>query len=390
MTLQGRDIVCIGFSDWGKDILTNEQHLLVRLAERNRILYVESLGVRRPQLAGRDLRRMARRAIRGVLPARSVDGLHVLSPLVLPVHSRAAARRFNAWVLPWLVKRAADRIGLSDPLLWSFVPQAEVLLERLLPSTVLYYADDDHGAKPGIDEASFREAENRFAPRADAVLASAPAIVERLRRLNDNVHYSPNVADTKLFATALEAGPVDPTVDGLPRPRIVFIGAICASKIDVPLVVELARLRPSWSFAFVGPIGMGDGGPRTNVDALREPPNVHLFGTRPYEQLPSVLRGADAAIVPYLTGGAMRSVFPMKIYEYLAAGVPVVSTPLDSLQDVDEVAKAADAAAMAALLDDALERDSRASRSERSVLAQSHSWEARIEQIATVLGEWAT
>ena len=384
MTLEGRDIVCVGFSDWGKDVLTNEQHLLVRLAERNRILYVESLGLRRPQLAGRDLRRMARRAIRGLLPARSVDGLHVLSPLVLPVHSRAAARRFNAQVLPWLVKRAADRIGLRDPLLWTFVPQAEVLLGRLRPSKVLYYADDDHGAKPGIDEASFREAENRFAPQADAVLASAPAIVERLSGLNDNVHYAPSVADTKLFATALEEGPVDPSVAALPTPRIVFIGAIRASTIDVPLVVELARLRPSWSFAFVGPVGMGD--PRTNVDALREPPNVHLFGTRPYEQLPSVLRGADAAIVPYLTGGAMRSVFPMKIYEYLAAGVPVVSTPLDSLEDVDEVAKAADAAAMAGLLDDALEHDSRAARSERSARAQSHSWEARIEQIDTVLG----
>ena len=383
MTLAGRDIVCVGFSDWGKEVLTNEQHLLVRLAERNRILYVESLGLRRPQMAGRDLRRMARRLARGVRPPRPVAGLHVLSPLVVPLHSRSAIRRLNARLLPWLVERAARRLDLRDPLLWSFVPQAEVLLERLRPSAVLYYADDDHGAKPGIDEESFRDAENRFASRADVVLASAPALVERLGELNDNVHYAPSVADTKLFARALEPGALDPALGALPSPRIVFIGAIRASTIDVPLVVDLARMRPDWSFAFVGPVGVGD--PRTNVDELRTLPNVHLLGGRRYEQLPSVLRGADAAIIPYLTGGAMRSVFPMKVYEYLAAGVPVVSSPLPALAHVDEVAKAADAAGMASLLDEAVADDEPASRRERSARVEDHSWEARVDQLAALL-----
>lgn len=381
--IEGRHIVCVGFSDWGKDVLTNEQHLLTRLAARNRILYVESLGLRRPQLARRDLRRMARRLAQGVRPPRQVAGLHVLSPLVIPLHSRSAIRRFNERVLPWLVQRAADRIELRDPLLLSFVPQADVLFERLRPSAVIYYADDDHGAKPGIDQDSFRDHENRFASRANAVLASAPALVERLRKLNDNVHYAPSVADTKLFATALSPGELDPAVGALPPPRVVFVGAIRASTIDIPLVVQVARMRPHWSFAFVGPVGMGD--PRTNVDALRALPNVHLLGHRPYEQLPSVLRGADAAIVPYLTDGAMRSVFPMKVYEYLAAGVPVVSSALPALLGVDQVAKAADAAGMTALLEEALADDSPSSRSERSAAAQGHSWESRLDQIALVL-----
>jgi glycosyltransferase involved in cell wall biosynthesis len=376
------DVVCVGFSDWGKEVLTNEQHLIVRMTDRHRILFVESLGLRRPEVAGRDLRRIARRLVRGLAPARSVDGLHVLSPLVLPLHSNPLARRFNAWILPRLVTRAARRAGLQDPVLWAFVPQAEVLIDRLKPSRIVYYCDDDHGAKPGIDEASFRDAEDRFARRADVVLASAPSLVERMRERNADVRFAPNVADTRLFAGALEPGPVDPAVEALPGPRIVFIGAIRASTVDVGLMVELATARPDWSFAFVGPVGMGD--PRTNVDELRALPNLHLLGSRPYEQLPAVLRGADAAIVPYRLDGAMRSVFPMKTYEYLAAGVPVVSTALPALVGVDEVPKAADGAEMARLLDEAIAADDPAARARRSHAAQRHSWESRVLELEAV------
>lgn len=387
MTLRCHDIVCVGFSDWQMDLLTNQQHLLVRAAAANRILFVESLGLRRPQLATRDLSRMGRRMVRATQPLREVDGIHVLSPLVLPLHSNEALRRLNARLLELFVKRAVAKLEMRDPLLWSFVPQAEVLIDVLKPSQVLYYIDDDHAAKEGIDAESFLAAEERFARRSDAVLASAPELVTRMRTLNGNVHYAPNVADTQLFAQALEPGAVDRELAALPGPRIVFVGAIIAAKIDIDLVTELAKLRPEWSFAFVGPIGPGD--PRTNVQGLKELSNVHLLGHRPYEQLPQVLRGADAAIVPYRLDGEMRSVFPMKIYEYLAAGRPVVSTPLDTLVDVPEVLKAATAEEFSARLQETIGSDTDQARAQRSQRAQAHSWDARLDQIAEALGQLA-
>jgi len=382
--LRGRDIVCVGFSDWGKDLLTNEQHLLVRLAAENRILFVESLGLRRPQVAGRDLKRLARRLIRGLMSPRAVDGLHVISPLVLPLHDRPWARRFNAWALRRLVSRAVRRLGLRDVVLWSFVPQAEVLLEALVPATVMYYVDDDHAAKDGIDAESFAAAEGRFARRADVVLASAPDLVERMRELNGNVHEAFNVADTALFATALEPGPADTAVAALPEPRIVFVGAILAAKIDIPLVRELAALRPAWSFAFVGPIGPGD--PTTDVSGLRNLPNVHLLGHRPYERLPEVLRLASVAIMPYHTGGEMRSVFPMKTYEYLAAGLPVVTTDLPALAGVDAVTRVTGAEAMIAAIEAAMAGDDPAARAARSAAAHAFSWESQLVLLGDVLG----
>jgi glycosyltransferase involved in cell wall biosynthesis len=382
--LTGRQIVCVGFADWDTELWTNQHHLMSRLARDNDVLFIESLGLRRPQLAGRDVRRILRRLRRGVAPARPVpEGLHVLSPLVLPLHAQPAVRAVNARLLPALVRRATRRLGFRRPILWAYVPQAEALLDALSPSLVVYHCVDDIAAQPGVDAASFRAAEARFAARADLVLASAPALAARMRTLNDNVLDAPNVADTAAFATALEPGPVDPAIDALPRPRILFTGAVVATKLDVPLIAELARARPDWSFALVGPTGMGD--PRTDVSALDAVPNVHLLGGRAHVALPAVLRGADAGIIPYASNQLTASIFPMKVYEYLAAGLPVVATPLPALAGVEAVATAADAVGLARALDAALGAGGDDQRRARSAAAAAHSWDARLAEIAAAV-----
>lgn len=379
----GRDIVCVGFADWYSELWTNQQHLMSRLAKTNRVLFIESLGLRRPQLAGRDVKRIARRLVRGLAPPRRCDGLHVLSPLVVPLHGSAAARALNARLLPALVGRAVGRLGLRDIVLWGYVPQAEVLLDALAPRTVVYHCVDDIAVQKGIDGPSFTAAEERFARRADFVLASAPRLAERMRTLSEHVHYVPNVADTELFAGALDDGPIDPAMAALPAPRIVFTGAVVATKLDLDLLVGLARARPDWSIALVGPVGAGD--PSTDVSRLTALANVHLLGLRLYADLPAVLRGADAALIPYAVNTLTASVFPMKVYEYLAAGLPVASTPLPALSAVEEVAFASDAATMAQTLDALLAADGPQERRARSHAVAAHSWDARLEEIGRAL-----
>jgi glycosyltransferase involved in cell wall biosynthesis len=381
--LAGRDIVCVGFNDWETDLWTNQHHLMARLAQRNRVLFVESLGLRRPQLAARDVRRIARRLVRGVRGPRRRHGVAVLSPLVLPLHDRAAARRLNAWLLPRLVGRAARRLGYRDPILWGYVPQAETLLEVLRPSRVVYHCVDDIAAQDRIDTASFVASEQRFAARADLVLASAPTLAERMRTLSPNVLYAPNVADTAAFARALGPGPIDPALAALPEPRIVFTGAIAEAKLDLDLLAGLARARPEWTIALVGPVGLGD--PSTDVSALAALPNVHLLGTREYADLPAVLRGAAAGLIPYRRSQLTDSIFPMKVYEYLAAGLPVVATPLPAIKGVEDVVVAAGVEATIAALDAALASDGAEARAARSARAASHSWDARLQEIARAL-----
>ena len=134
---------------------------------------------------------------------------------------------------------------------------------------------------------------------------------------------------------------------------------------------------------------MGAGDPRTNISALERLPNIHLLGARPYLELPEVLRGADVALVPYAINDLTRSVFPMKVYEYLAAGLPVVTTPLPALAETAGVVVAADAPATVAAVERALAEDGAATRRARSAAVRENSWDTRLEEIDAYLSSLA-
>jgi glycosyltransferase involved in cell wall biosynthesis len=156
-----------------------------------------------------------------------------------------------------------------------------------------------------------------------------------------------------------------------------------ATKLDLGLIAGLAHLRPDWSIVLVGPRGLGD--PGTDLSPIEGVANIHLLGPRAHEELPAVLRGAAAGIIPYALNPLTGSVFPMKVYEYLAAGLPVVSTPLPALAGVEDVVIVEDAEGMAAALERELAADTPQRRAERSRRAARHSWDARIEEIVAAL-----
>ncbi len=188
--------MCVGFADWDTELWTNQHHLMSRLARENRVLFVESLGLRRPQLAGRDLARIARRLRRGLAPPRAADGLHVLSPLVLPLHRPAAVRALNRRLLRAQARRAARRLGVRRPILWAYVPQAEVLIEALDPELVVYHCVDDiaaqerrrHRELPRRRAALRRARGPRAGERARARAADARALGQRAVRAQRRRH----------------------------------------------------------------------------------------------------------------------------------------------------------------------------------------------------------
>jgi glycosyltransferase involved in cell wall biosynthesis len=377
-------VTCLATADWDAPLWTNKQHIASRLAQEVPTLYVESLGLRRPRLSARDLRRIARR-VRGV-PGREVfdttSEIEIVSPLVVPIHGMKGVRLLNRQLLLRELRPRVRR--LQHPrLLWTYSPLTTSLVDLADFDLVAYHCVDDLATVPRTPTATIRAAEADLARRADFVFCSAPSLADRLRAFNDRTLYTPNVGDSAHFARALEAGQVFPEMAALPHPRAVFVGALTDFKIDWTLLERVACLLPGWSFAFVGPTG--DEKRMRGWRSLQKYSNCHFLGLQPYERLPDILRGASVGLVPYVLSEHTRGVFPLKTMEYLAAGLPVVATPLDSLsaEDVPSVALARTAADFANAV--ATTETLVDGRQERSAYAGTRTWDSLLTAMTSAM-----
>lgn len=341
---------CILFAtaDWDEPYWTNKQHCAQSLAALGiRVLYVESVGLRSPKAgSAKDWGRLWNRLCKGleslILGARErAPGIYVLSPLLIPAgHRRRWSRVLNRFLLKAAIARAAWQRNFCKPLIWTYHPFMLDVIEGMDCGHLLYHCVDDLAAVPGVDGASFRSAEIALLRRAQLVFATAPALAEHCRQHNSNTHYMSNVVDAEHFGRALESGPIPADLAAIPEPRLVYHGVLSDFKIDFPLLLNAARLRPDWSWVLIGE--EREGQKSSLVAELKTLPNVHFLGYKPYAVLPDYLRGMKVGLLPSLINDYTRGMFPMKYYEYLAAGLPVVSTPLDFTR-VCEVLTAADA-----------------------------------------------
>lgn len=384
-------IVLAASAAWETPAPVNAHHVARRLAARgHRVLFVESVGLRAPAplASGHDLRRMTARLrgfARGVREA--APNLFVLSP-VFPVAGPAWLRRLALEGVARSAARAARRLGFARPVLWAFLPTALPLAGRLAPRAVVYHCVDRYAANPGVDAAFVDALEAAMLARADVVFATSPALAAHLEaRARAPVVCVPNVADVALFARAHEPLPEPAELAGLARPRAVYVGNVAAYRVD-PALLDAAA-RSAGALVLVGPVGLGDAGPPPPaLRAALARPNVRALGPRPPDALPALLRHCDVALVPFLDNDHTRASFPLKVWEYLAAGLPVVATPLPSLCALGTegtLRLAAGPEAFAAAVRAAAD-EPRARRAERLARARAHDWPARIEALCEAVG----
>ncbi len=385
-SLKGASIICIASANWDAELWTNSQHLMSRLARENRVLFVESLGLRRPRARWRDLQRTAGRIrnwSRGV--RRPAGNLLVYSPLILPFHNVRWARDLNFWILRTSLSRIAKREKLIRPILWTFLPTSSDLVGHLGESLAIYHCVDEYGANPGVPADVIHRMEKDLLESADLVFTTSRSLYEGKSRFNPRTHYLPNVADAAHFHRAADAETEVPEeLRALRRPVIGFVGALSDYKVDFDILLHMTRVHPEWSIALVGPIWAGTGPKK--ADELRRAPNVRLFGARPYAELPGLLKGFDVCIIPFLVNETTVNVFPMKFHEYMAAGKPIVVSDLPSIAEFRRYCRTARGPeAFTRAVEEALGEEPEGAAAERIAVARRNTWETRLEEIASIV-----
>ena len=290
-------IVCLSHLRWDF-VYQRPQHLLTRAARQHRVLYVEEPepDMQIPYMEVREDASGVSIAIPHVAPSSTVSDLRLLLD-------------------QQLARENADTL-----VLWYYTPMALLFSDHLRPAAVVYDCMDELSAFAGAPR-ELPDAEAALLKRADLVLTGGHSLYVSKQRRHGNVHEFPSGVDVEHFAAAqrIHEEPLDQST--IPKPRIGFFGVL-DERLDRELLASIASQAPGWHFVLIGPVT------KINPHDLPRGSNLHYLGPKSYDDLPRYIAGWDVAMMPFAMNAATRYISPTKTPEYLAAGKPVVSTPI--------------------------------------------------------------
>lgn len=287
----------------------------------------------------------------------------------------------NAPVLPRLAKKLesafATLTGRKEYLLWLAHPLLAPALSGLSPALTVFDAIDNFLEHPQFSrlKGTLRRNYEQIAQKADLILTTAEDGPTPWRRTDAPVHHVANGVDVSAFRGPF---PEPEALAAIPKPRLGYVGVL-QERLDAELTMAMAKRFPEASFVFVGPI-FGD---PAYFAALQALPNVYFLGPVPYRDVPAYMSHLDVCLLPHCQNAFTASMNPLKLYEYLAAGRPIVSTPVppaERFTDVIHVAGTVEAFATAIKQALAESQDSEARR-RRQTFARSHDWNLRVHEI---------
>jgi glycosyltransferase involved in cell wall biosynthesis len=308
-TARRPDIVCLSHLRWDS-VYQRPHHLMSRFGEVGRVFFWEE------PVLGND-------AHPTLQLTTAAPGIRVARPQLLQGLDRETSDVAQARLLKAMLRG----LGFEDYVLWYYTPLAVGFTGDLSPSAVVYDCMDElsgfKGASPELPER-----ERQLLAQADLVFTGGQSLFKAKRDLHPNVHAFPSSVDAPHFRQALSLPRSSEPADQreIPGPRLGFFGVI-DERIDQDLIAFVARARPEWQLVLIGPV--------VKIDPLGLPrlPNIHYLGPKAYKDLPAYLAGWDLALLPFAQNEATRFISPTKTPEYLAAGCPVVSTPIADVVD---------------------------------------------------------
>jgi len=361
-------IACFASTAWD-GIWQRHQQIMVRLAERGHtVIYVEPTNtveaIKKPRIL---VSRVAKK-----------DDVILLRPIFSPLHYRvpsleridlALVSRLFARILAGLREEKVDVLWLFSPF-FAFVTSA--LNYKLL---VYDCADESEGfvsSKKGKDW--ILEKENEVLKKADLVFVTSQRLFERCAAVNSNIHRAPNGVPLSFFEKRLRANHSD--IERINRPIVGFVGSL-SFWLDYEMLYKAAVSNEDLAFVFVGPIDTQT----KNLKTLEQLDNVHFLGAKHHAVVPDYINFFDVCLIPFKVQDLTHSALPIKLFEYLAAGKPVVSSKLDEVQRFKDYIYLADSDSFVAQIRKALREHDAELRRKRVEIARDYTWESIVNGV---------
>lgn len=389
--LTNRNILCISTPPWESDYASTTVQLMQELAKHNTVLFVNNPFTAKDVVDGlKNKKKVPVKKVFGfkerLKKIKTVNGRPVFvltPPMVLSIQFLPktvlyhALLRFNGWLVRRTVKRYLTKLNMEQDLIQIVAFNPALGLEvgkRFGESLLLYLCYDEIAAAPHLKKHGVWQ-EARFAKLADAVIVTSQGLYERKSALASTCFIVKNAVNFPLFSTGFN--PIIPQ-----KKQVGFIGGI-DRRLDYPLLEHLISSLPDVEFIFIGRIRMPEG-----AALLQKYKNVTLTGPKALTELPAYVKQFSAGIIPFKRSDFIRTVYPLKINEYLAAGVPVVTTNFSYLDDFKDVVSIAETAEeFKDYVVQEMQGDSLEKKRARQALAKQNSWENRAEELAQVVTE---
>jgi glycosyltransferase involved in cell wall biosynthesis len=385
--IKGRDFIVFS-DDWGRHPFSC-QHIMKRFLPHNRILWVNTIGMRPPSWSLYDVRRSLEKLAHWVGPRSKANGsgvnpenLSVVSPLGIPFNMVPAIRDLNARIGLSAVGRAIKENNLKDPIVITTLPNTVDCIGHLGEVVSVYYCVDDFTVYPDLPTKMIANMERELLKKVDLVVATARELQMRKSNGVRDTVLLPHGVDAEHFSRHVGRNVPSPdSMQGMQHPVMGFFGVI-GEWVDLELIARMAELREDWTWVLIGPS-------QTNVQVLQTCPNIFLLGSVNYQDLPSYARHFDVGIIPFVINDLTINVNPLKLLEYLACGLPVVSTPLPEVSRYGNLVETADTPEeFVAAIERAMASNVQGQAEKRILLARGNSWDVRAEEFSHHIEEF--
>jgi UDP-galactopyranose mutase len=299
--LNNIDLVCFSHLRWNF-VYQRPQHLLSRFSNSTRVFFIEE-----------------------PIFHNEADKLHISKTpenvyVIIPHLRHGCSQEEIINKQKQMLNNLISVMEINNYFSWYYTPMALPFTDHLKPKMVVYDCMDELSAFK-FAPAALKEKEQELLEKADVVFTGGYSIYEAKKSKHQNIFPFPSSIDKNHFASAriINEDPVDQAQ--IPHPRFGFYGVI-DERFDIEMIEQAAKARPEWQFILIGPIV------KIDQETLPSFANIHYLGSKEYKELPSYLSGWDVAIIPFAINESTKFISPTKTPEYLAAGKPVISTPI--------------------------------------------------------------